>query len=79
LEEETMTTTQGRSVEGERAIEAAKAWLRKDLAALPDGLKDQDSIHAELIRVLADRDPFWSRWLVYRVLGDSYNSSSTCG
>jgi hypothetical protein len=61
--------SQGRSVEGERAIEAAKAWLRKDPAALPDGLKDRDSIHAELIRVLADKDPFWSRWLVDRVLG----------
>ena len=55
---------QARSVEAERAIEAAEAWMRGDQAALPAGLKTQAAIHRELQRVLAGHDEFWPRWLV---------------
>lgn len=55
---------QGRSLEAERAIEAAEAWMRKDLAALPADLKTQARIHAELQRTLAGHDEFWPRWIV---------------
>jgi hypothetical protein len=41
---------QGRSLEAERAIEAAEAWMRGDRAHLPDGLATQEAIHRELQR-----------------------------
>jgi hypothetical protein len=55
---------QGRSLEAERAIEAAEAWMRGERIALPDGLTTQAAIHQELQRVLAGHDPFWPRWIV---------------
>jgi hypothetical protein len=55
---------QARSLEAERAIEAAEAWMRNDLAKLRPGLDSQAAIHAELVRVLAGNDPFWPRWIV---------------
>ena len=55
---------QGRSIEAERAIEAAEAWMRGDHQNLPPGLATQDAIHAELQRVLAGHDAFWPRWIV---------------
>ena len=55
---------QGRSLEAEKAIEAAEAWMRKDQAALPEGLMSESAIHQELQRVLAGHDPFWPRWVV---------------
>jgi len=55
---------QGRSIEAERAIEAAEAWMRGDTQALPPSLANQDAIHAELRRVLPGHDPFWPRWIV---------------
>lgn len=56
---------QGRSLEAERAIEAAEAWMRGERAQLPAGLTTKDEIHAELQRVLAGHDPFWPRWVVF--------------
>lgn len=56
---------QARSIEAERAIEAAEAWMRGDTACLPEHLESQESIHAELLRVLAGHDPFWPRWIVH--------------
>jgi hypothetical protein len=56
--------TQARSVEAERAIEAAEAWMRGDEAALPGDLKTRASIQNELARVLPSMDPFWPRWIV---------------
>lgn len=56
---------QGRSLEAERAIEAAEAFMRKDFALLPNGLDTKEKIHAELERVLAGHDPFWPRWIVH--------------
>ncbi|MGE0431444.1 MAG: AAA family ATPase, partial [Planctomycetota bacterium] len=55
---------QARSAEAEEAIEAAEAFMRNDLAALPDGLRTKDEIHAELQRVLGELDEFWLRWVV---------------
>jgi AAA domain, putative AbiEii toxin, Type IV TA system len=55
---------QGRSIEAERAIEAAEAFMRGDFDALPASLRTIDSIHRELSRVLAGHDDFWPRWLV---------------
>lgn len=53
---------QARSLEAERAIEAAEAFMRKDEAALPEGLDSWERIDAELHRVLAGDDAFWPRW-----------------
>jgi hypothetical protein len=55
---------QARSIEAERAIEAAEAWMRGDKSALPESLTTQAAIHKELQRVLAGHDDFWPRWLV---------------
>lgn len=55
---------QARSLEAERAIEAAEAWARGDQTALPSGLDTEAAIQRELERVLPSMDPFWPRWLV---------------
>jgi hypothetical protein len=55
---------QARSIEAERAIEAAEAWMRGDRAILPGQLTTKDAIDAELKRVLPGHDPFWPRWIV---------------
>jgi len=57
---------QGRSIEAERAIEAAEALMRGELSALPEGLRTEDEIHRELLRLLPDQDRFWPRWIVRR-------------
>jgi hypothetical protein len=56
---------QARSVEAERAIEAAEAFMRGDHAALPADLATRDAIDQELRRVLAGHDDFWPRWIVH--------------
>ncbi len=66
LVSEVIGLAQARSVDGERAVEAAEAWMRGDLDALPKGLDTSDAIHAELVRVLPDQDHFWPRWIVRR-------------
>lgn len=55
---------QGRSLDAERAIEAAEAWMRGDHNALPEDLSTEDVIHAALLRVLPGHDPFWPRWII---------------
>lgn len=55
---------QARSLEAERAIEAAEAWARGDRKVLPPRLKTRAAIQKELERVLPGMDPFWPRWLV---------------
>lgn len=57
---------QARSVEAERAIEAAKAYMRGEVAALPEGLRTAEAIDAELRRVLPYIDQFWPRWFIQR-------------
>jgi len=51
---------QARSVEAERAIEDAEAFMRGDE---PVRFKDRTAIDAELHRVLAGDDVFWPRWI----------------
>jgi hypothetical protein len=65
LVSDTFGMLQGRSLDAERAIEAAEAWMRNELEELPDGLKTAAEIDAELHRVLADHDTFWPRWVVW--------------
>lgn len=55
---------QARSLEAEKAIEAAEALMRGDTDSLPDGLRSKKEIEKELKRVLAGHDDFWPRWLV---------------
>lgn len=54
---------QARSLEAERAIEAAEAHMR-GASELPAGLATREDIDVELRRVLAGHDPFWPRWIV---------------
>ncbi len=53
-----------RSLAGEQAIAAALAFMRGDLAALPQDLRSQQQIHARLQRVLPPDDGFWLQWLL---------------
>lgn len=63
---------QARSVEAERAIEAAEAWMRGEYAALPAGLDSEAAIHQALLDSLPGGDHFWPRWIVQvRQLGAS--------
>ena len=56
---------QARSIEAERAIEAAQAHMRGDTTEIPEDLRDSDRIDEELQRVLAGHDSFWPRWVVW--------------
>ena len=73
LVSESFGLRQGRSVEAERAIEAAEALMRDHTEELPEGLSTRDEIHRELKRVLAGHDPFWPRWIV-----DTEQSGTLC-
>ena len=64
LVSDTFGLRQGRSLDAERAIEAAEAWMRGDKDALPSNLNTKDDIHQELLRTLAGHDPFWPRWIM---------------
>ena len=64
LVSESFGLQQGRSVEAERAIEAAEAWMRGDRGSLPAHLASREAIHQELQRVLGGHDAFWPRWIV---------------
>ena len=55
---------QPRSLEAEQAVEAAEAFMRGDMDALPEGLSTSRAINAELQRLLPEQDPFWPRWIV---------------
>ena len=62
LVSETFGLRQGRSIDAERAIEAAEAFMRNDRDGLVVGLTTQNEIQRELERVLPGHDPFWPRW-----------------
>ena len=62
---------QGRSVEAERAIEAAQVFMLGNADRNPEGLREHDEIDEELRRVLAGHDPFWPRWVVWAERQDS--------
>ena len=55
---------QARSIEAERAIDAAQAFMDGAAHQNPESLRERDQIHRELVRVLAGHDPFWPRWVV---------------
>ncbi len=55
---------QARSIEAERAIDAAQVYMRRDLLQSPGDPEERDGIHRELCRVLPGHDPFWPRWIV---------------
>ena len=55
---------QARSIEAERAIDAAQAFMRGEAGQNPEHLRERGNIHAELQRVLAGHDPFWPRWIM---------------
>ena len=55
--------SQGRSLEAERIIAEAQAFMLDDGQAGP---VEQDRIHQELERLLPGKDPFWPRWVVER-------------
>ena len=63
LVSETFGLEQARSLEAERAIEAAEAFMRGD-KPLPPGLDSQKLIHTRLQKLLPAQDGFWPRWLV---------------
>jgi hypothetical protein len=66
LKSDTFGLQQARSIEAERAIEAAKAWIRGDLSELPPDLGSEAAIEAELRRVLPPGDDeFWPRWIIH--------------
>jgi hypothetical protein len=54
---------QPRSLEAERAIEAAEALMRGE-RHLPKGLSTKQAIHKQLQRLLPANDQFWPRWLL---------------
>jgi hypothetical protein len=64
LVSDTFGLDQARSIEAERAIEAAESLMRGDVE-LPEGLATEDTIDSELKRVLPGHDPFWPRWVVW--------------
>lgn len=56
---------QARSIEAEKAIEAAEAWMRRDnMNAFPDYLQTSEQIHQQLMQLLPGHDPFWPRWII---------------
>ena len=61
---------QARSIEAERAIDAAQAFMRDEAHQNPEDLREHGQIHTELKRVLASHDPFWPRWIVATEHGD---------
>ena len=72
LVSDTFGLRQARSVEAERVLAAARAWIGGRFNTLPAHLSSQEAIHNELVRVLAGHDPFWPRWMCYcRQEGDS--------
>ena len=64
LVSESFGLEQARSKRAELAIEAAEAFMRGDEKSLPEGLKTQEQIHQELLRVVPGHDQFWPRWIV---------------
>ncbi|WP_339481701.1 MULTISPECIES: AAA family ATPase [unclassified Pseudomonas] len=63
LVSDTFGLEQARSLEAEKAIEAAEAFMRGE-KQLPEGLKTRASIHRALQKLLPAHDEFWPRWLI---------------
>lgn len=60
---ETFGLEQARSVDAEKAIEAAEAFMRGE-GNLPKGLDSKNTINKALQRLLPADDEFWPRWLI---------------
>lgn len=54
----------GRSLDAARAIGWADAFMLGRLSAIPDAFRSREAIDAELRRVLAGDDEYWTYWLV---------------
>lgn len=54
---------QARSLEAEKAIEAAEKLMRGE-RPLPEGLESKQAINKRLRQLLPAHDPFWPRWIV---------------
>lgn len=54
---------QARSKEAEVAIEAAEAFMRKEVGSLPARLDTREKIQTELQKTLSQTDIFWPRWI----------------
>ena len=63
LVSETFGLEQARSLDAEKAIEAAEALMRGE-KELPEGLDTKKSIHKALQKLLPAHDDFWPRWLI---------------
>lgn len=63
LVSDTFGLDQARSLEAEKAIEAAEAFMRGE-KQLPEGLRTRASIHKALQKLLPAHDEFWPRWLI---------------
>lgn len=63
LVSDTFGLEQARSIEAEKAVEAAEAFMRGE-RPLPDGLDSKAAIHQQLQHLLPAEDEFWPRWLV---------------
>ncbi len=55
---------QARSIEAERAMDAARACMLGKGLENPEGLRGRDEIHEALCRALPGHDPFWPGWIV---------------
>lgn len=64
LVSDTFGLHQARSIEAERAIEAAEAFMRGE-QPLSDALNTREAIDTVLRRVLPGHDVFWPRWIVW--------------
>jgi ABC-type transport system involved in cytochrome c biogenesis ATPase subunit len=64
LVSETFGLEQARSLDAEKAVEAAEAFMRGDKAALPKSLDSKAAIQKALMRLLPAHDHFWPRWIV---------------
>lgn len=63
LESDIFGLKQARSLDAERAIDAAEAFMRGE-KALPRGFETKTKIHKKLQHLLPAHDEFWPRWLI---------------
>lgn len=72
LVSETFGLEQARSLDAERAVEAAEALMRGE-TDLPKGLDSRLAIHNALVKLLPAHDHFWPRWILARREGNKRN------
>lgn len=62
LTSEVFGFARGGSLEAERIVKLAEAYMQGRMESIPEALRDKAQLDAELARVLAASDPFWTRW-----------------